>query len=92
MAFRLLTRYIKKEGKRREGEAESFFFAATIQTQFFERPSDQKRAGRGKREEGEVQVGRAGSVRARASMGSVGTHTEGHAAARGRSIQRDESG
>ena len=36
--------------KRAEGEAESFFFAATIQTQFFERPSDQKRAV--KKEEG----------------------------------------
>ena len=37
---------LHKEG----GEAESFFFAATIQTQFFERPSDQKRAA--KKEEG----------------------------------------
>ena len=88
-----LSRRLHKEGRERnrgEGTRSHFSLRQQFKLNFFERPSDQKRAA--KKEEGEGSASWSGRKRPRASVGSVGTHTEGHAAALGRSIQRDESG
>ena len=84
---------IKKEGSRAEGKRSHFSLRQQFKLNFFERPSDQKRAA--KNEEGRGGSASWSGSQEALSVGSVGTHTEGHAAAaaaRGRSIQRDESG